>query len=171
MKLSGAFVAWIRRAGVALSLAAVVTAASVVAAGPDYRPVSIGLDQEQPDGMTFNDADRLFVYFQIAPEQSSDFELVLAKMKEALTASTKPERQQQAKGLKVIKLNDLQGGNVMYVFVLDPVVKGVTYDPFKILGEALPADDVRQLYEKVSPGLKGISRAAFTNVMNMGGMN
>ena len=55
-------------------------------------------------------------------------------------------------------------------FVLDPVVKGITYDPFKILGEALPADDVRQLFESVQPGLKGISRAAYTEIAG-GGMN
>jgi hypothetical protein len=174
MKLSGAFSAWNRRVLAVVGSAAVVFAASVVAAGADYRtvaePVAIGLDQEQPDGMTFNDADRLFVYFQIAPEQAKDFELVIAKMKEALASSTKPERQAQAKGLRVIKLNDMQGGNWMYVFVLDPVVKGITYDPFKILGEALPADDVRQLFESVQPGLKGISRAAYTEIAG-GGMN
>jgi len=169
MKLSGAFSAWRRHGLAVVGLAAFVSAASVVAAGADYRsvaePVAIGLDQEQPDGMTFTDADRLFVYFQIAPEQAKDFELVLTKMKEALSSSTKPERQQQGKSLRVIKLNDMQGGNWMYVFVLDPVVKGVTYDPFKILGEALPADDVRQLFEKVQPGLKGISRAAYTEII------
>lgn len=169
MERSGALSAWARRGAFVVGLAALVSAVSVVAASPAATPIEIGLDQEQPDGMTFNDADRLFVYFQIAPAQSADFELVLTKMKEALTASAKPERQQQAKSLKVIKLNDLQGGNTMYVFVLDPVVKGVTYDPFKILGEALPADDVRQLFEKVQPGLKGISRAAFTQIFAAGG--
>ena len=170
MERSGALSAWARRGVFVLGSAALVSAVSVMAAGRDATPIAIGLDQEQqPDGMTFNDADRLFVYFQIAPAQAADFELVLTKMKEALAASTKPERQQQAKSLSVIKLNDLQGGNTMYVFVLDPVVKGVTYDPFKILGEALPADDVRQLFEKVSPGLKGISRAAFTQIFGAGG--
>jgi len=173
MELSGSQLAWSRRVLAVAGLAAVVSAASLVAVGPDRMaadPVALALNQAQPDGMTFNDADRLFVYFQIAPEQGSDFELVLTKMKEALTGSAKPERQAQAKGLKVIKMTDLQAGALMYVFQLDPVVKDVSYDPFKILGESLPADDVRQLYEKVQPGLKGISRAAYTEVVR-GGMN
>lgn len=173
MELSGSQWAWSRRVLAAAGLAAVVSAASVVAVGPDRLagdPVALSLDQEQPDGMTFNDADRLFVYFQIATEQATDFELVLTKMREALTSSAKPERQAQAKSMKVIKMTDLQGGALMYVLQLDPVVKGVSYDPFKILGESLPADDVRQLYEKVQPGLKGISRAAYTEV-SRGGMN
>jgi len=182
MELSGSRSVWSRRAIVALGLAAVVSAASVVAASVESKPVAdavgLGLDQQQPppqpaqpDPMAFNDADRLFVYFQIAPEQSADFELVLKKMKEALVASAKPERQQQNKGLRVIKLNDMQQGNWMYIFVLDPVVKDVTYDPFKILTESLPAADVTQLYEKVLPGLKGISRAAYTEIVSSGGMN
>jgi hypothetical protein len=182
MELSGSRSASSRRALVAIGLAAVVSAASVVAASLDPMPVAdpvvLGLDQQappqqpaQPDPMAFTDADRLFVYFQIAPEQSADFELVLKKMKEGLTASTKPERQQQNQSLKVIKLADMQQGNWMYVFILDPVVKGVTYDPFKILNESMPADDVRQLYDKVLPGLKGISRAGFTEIFSSGGMN
>jgi hypothetical protein len=181
MELLGALSAWRRRALIAASVAAVVSAASVAArpdSGPGAAPIVIGLDQDpapqpapQEDPMTFNDADRLFVYFQIAPEQSADFELVLKKMKESLVASTKPERQQQNGTLKVIKLNDQQQGNWMYVFILDPVVKGASYDPFKILGESMPAADVSQLYEKVLPGLKGISRAGFTPIFSMGAMN
>ncbi len=173
MELSGSQWAWSRRVLAVAGFAAVVSAASVVAVGPDRLtadPVALALESAQPDGMTFNDVDRLFVYFQVAPEQGSDFELVLTKMREALTASAKPERQAQARSMKVIKMTDLQGGALMYVLQLDPVVKDVSYDPFMILGESLPADDVRQLYEKVQPGLKGISRAGYSEV-SRGGMN
>jgi hypothetical protein len=159
-----------------MGVAAVVTAATATAADPRSAtgPMDLGLGQEAqqpPDQMTFNDADKLFLYFSIAPEQSTVFEEVLQKMKDALLASTKPERQQQSQHMQVLKLNDLQAGNVLYIFVLDQVVKGVSYDPFKILGESLPADQVRGLYDKVLPGLKGISRAAFTEVLPRRSMN
>ena len=127
--------------------------------------------QDQPDPMAFN-ADRLFVYFQVAPETTSDFELVMDKVKAALTGSDDPQRRQQASGWNIVKLDAPQAdGSIMYIFILDPVAKGVSYDPFKILGDALPAGEVRELYDKVGPGVRGISTAPFSALMQMGGMN
>jgi hypothetical protein len=167
MKLSGFLPVRGRLAWVAGGLAVVLSAAAVVgAAGP---MTSAG--QDQPDPMAFN-ADRLFVYFQIAPEATSDFELVLNKVKDALAGSDDPTKRQQASGWDVVKLNSPQtDGSIMYIFILDPVAKGVTYDPFKILGDALPAGEVMELYEKVGPNVRGISTAPFTSLMKMGGMD
>ena len=49
-------------------------------------------------------------------------------------------------------------------------MKGATYDPFKILGEGLPPEEVGALFQKVGPGLKGISAAPLDLVVNMGGV-
>ena len=42
----------------------------------------------------------------IKPDKTADFEAVIAKLKEALAKSEKPERKQQAAGWKVFKSPD-----------------------------------------------------------------
>jgi len=64
----------------------------------------------------------------IKPDKTADFEAVMAKLKEALQKSTKPERKQQAASWKVFKSPEpAAGGNVLYVFVIDPSVKEADY--------------------------------------------
>ena len=70
----------------------------------------------------------------------------MAKLKEALQKSTKPERKQQAASWKVFKSPEAaQGGNVLYVFVIDPSVKDADYTVSTILAEAFP-QEVQTLY-------------------------
>jgi ribosomal protein S2 len=57
----------------------------------------------------------------IKPDKTSDFESVIAKLREALQKSDKPERRKQAAGWKVFRGVEPAGnGNVLYVFVIDP---------------------------------------------------
>src|SRR5438093_2999279 len=59
----------------------------------------------------------------IKPDKTADFEAVMVKLKEALMKSEKPERKQQAAAWKVFKSPDpAGGGNVLYVFIMDPAV-------------------------------------------------
>ena len=52
----------------------------------------------------------------------------MAKLKEALAKSEKPERKQQATSWKIFKAAEPgAGGNVLYVFIVDPAVKGADY--------------------------------------------
>jgi len=61
----------------------------------------------------------------IKPDKTADFEGVVAKLREALQKSPKPERRQQAASWKVFKAGEpAASGNVLYVFVMDPAVKG-----------------------------------------------
>jgi hypothetical protein len=77
----------------------------------------------------------------IKPDKTMDFEAVVGKLKEALQKSTKPERKQQAASWKVFKSPEpAAGGNVLYVFVIDPSVKDADYTVSTILAEAFPAD-------------------------------
>ena len=63
----------------------------------------------------------------------------MGKLKEALQKSEKPERKQQAASWKVFKSPDpAAGGNVLYVFMIDPAVKGADYTVSTILAEAFP---------------------------------
>ena len=84
----------------------------------------------------------------IKPDKTADFEAVMAKLKEALQKSAKPERKQQAASWKVFKSPEpAQGGNVLYVFIIDPSVKGADYTVSTILAEAFPAE-VQALYKQ-----------------------
>jgi hypothetical protein len=72
----------------------------------------------------------------IKPDKAADFEAVMAKLKEALAKSDKPERKQQAAGWKVFKSPDPAGANVLYVYIINPSVKGADYQVSNIITEA-----------------------------------
>lgn len=84
----------------------------------------------------------------IKPDKTADFESVMGKLKEALQKSEKPERKQQAQSWKVFKSPDpAAGGNILYVFVIDPAVKGADYTVSTILAEGFP-QEVQALYKQ-----------------------
>jgi hypothetical protein len=103
--------------------------------------------QAAPTTRTFANDGGMVLNF-IKPDKTADFEAVVAKLKEALNKSEKPERKQQAASWKVFKSPDpAAGGNVLYVFVIDPSVKGADYTVSTILAEAFPTE-VNDLYKK-----------------------
>src|SRR3982750_1062754 len=84
----------------------------------------------------------------IKTDKTADFEAVIVKLKEALQKSEKPEPKQQAASWKVFKSPDpAAGGNVLYVFMIDPAVKGADYTVSTILAEAFPTE-VQTLYKQ-----------------------
>ena len=72
----------------------------------------------------------------------------MVKVKEGLSKSSKPERQAQGKSWKVFKSPDPAGGNVLYIFLLDPAVKDAEYNISNILAESFPPAEVNELYKK-----------------------
>ena len=87
----------------------------------------------------------------VKADKTADFESVLAKVKEALAKSEKAERKQQATGWKVFKAAEpAPGGGVIYVFVMDPVVKGADYSVGNILVEAFGQTEGQALYKTYS---------------------
>jgi hypothetical protein len=84
----------------------------------------------------------------IKSDKVADFEMVVAKLKEALAKSAKPERKQQATSWKIFKAAEPgAGGSVLYVFIVDPSVKGADYSVANILAESFPADQVNEIYK------------------------
>jgi hypothetical protein len=84
----------------------------------------------------------------VKPDKTADFEGVMAKLHEALQKSSKPERRQQAAGWKVFRaVEPGANGNVLYVFTIDPAIKGSDYTVSNILAEAFP-NDVQALYKQ-----------------------
>jgi hypothetical protein len=83
----------------------------------------------------------------IKPDKTADFERVLARLRDALLKSDKPERRQQAQGWTVLRLmTPLPDGNVAYVHDVRPVVPGADYSVMRILYDACP-DERQALYE------------------------
>ena len=97
----------------------------------------------------------------IKADKTADFEMIVGKLKEALEKSTKPERAQQAASWKVYKTTEpAPNGSVVYVFLIDPVVKGSDYTVSTILTEGFPQD--------VQPLLKTFSATyASQNIINL----
>lgn len=113
-------------------------------------------------------SDAGMIFNMIRQEATADFEMVLGRLREALHKSENPARKQQAASWKVYKSTDPSpDGTVMYIFMFDEAVKGVDYDPVKILSEAFPTE-VNALYEKLKAAYVNLNKAGMTKVMDMG---
>jgi len=98
-----------------------------------------------PMGRVFASEQGL-IFNAIRPDKVMDFETVLAKLRAALADSKDPVRNQQGWGWKIYKaVEPGPNGSVLYVFVMDPAVKGADYGIAKILSEAYPSE-VMELY-------------------------
>jgi pyruvate/2-oxoglutarate dehydrogenase complex dihydrolipoamide acyltransferase (E2) component len=114
---------------------------------PSGQQQPAGQAQAAPTARVFASDAGMVLNF-IKPDKTADFEAVMAKLKEALQKSDKPERKQQATSWKVFKSPDpAANGNVLYVFVIDPAVKGADYTVSTILAEAFP-QEVQTLYKQ-----------------------
>jgi len=83
----------------------------------------------------------------VKPDKTADFERVLSKLRAALAHSADPMRRQQAAGWKVMKIEKpMPDGNIAYVHVISPVVKGADYAVLQTLYDELP-NERQELYE------------------------
>ncbi len=99
--------------------------------------------------------DAGLIFFPVKPERTADFEKIMAKLKEALTTSGDATLREQAAGWKVFKAAEPGPNNsALYVFVIDPAVKGGDYAFWKTLYESFPAE-VQQLYRLYSAATAG----------------
>ena len=106
-----------------LSAAPVFAQAAPAQQAPTQQPPAQQA-QAAPTARTFGSDAGMVLNF-IKPDKTADFEAVVAKLKEALAKSEKPERKEQAKSWQVFKSPDpAAGGNVLYVFLINPAVKG-----------------------------------------------
>ena len=102
-----------------------------------------------PPGRVFA-AERGLIFNAIRPDKVADFETVITKLRQALEASKDPVRNQQGWGWKIFKAAEPgPNGSVLYVFVMDPAVKGADYGVAKILAEAYPTE-IMELYRMYS---------------------
>ena len=149
---------------VALAAVVGVMSAAVVSAEPP-APAQAQSPAPQAQGAP---ATRVFgsdagmVLNFVKTDKTADFEAVIAKLKEALTKSDKPERKEQAAGWKVFKaVEPGPAGSALYVFIVDPPVKGADYTVSTILAEAFP-QEVQTLYKQYAE-----SYASGQNFLNL----
>ena len=105
----------------------------------------------------------------IKADKTADFESVMAKLKEALNKSDKLERKQQAAGWKILKAAEPgAGGAVLYVFVIDPVVKDADYTVSTILAEGFPSE-VNAIFKQYADSFaQGQNFVNLTTVLKLG---
>ena len=108
--------------------------------------------------LTF-EGDTAYWAVAIKPDKTADFEAVIAKLRDGLMKSDKPERRQQAAGWKIVKLSKpLPDGNVTYVHMVSPVVRGADYTVMQVLYDEFP-EERQALYD--------LYRGAFANSLAM----
>jgi hypothetical protein len=119
----------------------------LLSAAPAYAQAPPAQAQQVSNPRLFPNDGGMVLNF-IKPDKTADFEEVMAKLKEALMKSDKPERKEQAAGWKIFKSPDPAGANVLYVFVIDPSMKTADYQVSNIIAEAFPteANDILKKY-------------------------
>lgn len=146
---------------VAVGLAASLTVRSVYAGKTTEPPLQeSGTTSEthqtspaRPSHVLGSDAGIVLNF--IKPDKTADFEAVVAKIRAALQASDKPERKRQAASWKVFRaVEPGANGSVLYMFVIDPAVKGADYTVSNILAEAFPSE-VQTLYQQYAGAYAG----------------
>lgn len=121
---------------------------------------------QAPTTQTFNAGAGMVLNF-VKSDKTADFETVMGKLKEALQKSEKPERKQQAASWKLFKSPDPAGGNVLYVFFIDPGVKDADYTVTNILNEAFPTE-VQALYKQYVDAIANRNIINLSLVQDMG---
>lgn len=116
-------------------------------------------------------SDAGLIFNQIKPDQTAVFEQAMAKLQEALAKSTDPVRKQQAAGWKVYKATEPMGANALYVFVMDPAVKGGDYNMFNVLQEGLGDQAAREIWKGLTAAYGGPQNILnLSPVVKLGGM-
>lgn len=92
--------------------------------------------------------DAGIMFSVIKADKTADFEMVMARVKDGLAKSSDPIRKQQALSWRVFKgVEPAAGGNVVYVWFIDPPAKDADYTITAILTEAFP-NEAQDLWAK-----------------------
>lgn len=163
--------ALLRRLGVALMLTAIVVLASAglasaqaAAQAPAAAPAQAA---PAPQARVFT-GDLGLMFNVIKPDKTADFEMVMGKLKEAFAKSDDPVHKQMAQGWRIIKNPEpIQGGNYLYVFLIDPVVKDADYTVSRVLAKAFPVE-VQELFKVYSACFAGgVTLQNYVTVVDM----
>jgi len=123
-------------------------------------------DDHQKTGLVLN-GDLALWTVAINPDKTADFEKVLARVRDALQKSDKPERKQQAAGWRVLKIDKpLPDGTIAYIHVIRPV-PNADYTLLRAIYEEFPSES-QQMYETYRAAFaKNLALASGSVVMDM----
>lgn len=111
--------------------------------------------QAAPQKTTFA-GDMVLWAFAVNADKTADYEQIVAKLKEALSKSEKPEAKRQLAGWKVMKNAAAQpDGSLLYIHVISPVVPDADYSILNIVYDAFkdPAEQ-KAFYDSYRGALK-----------------
>ena len=162
----------LRRIGIAVMLTAVVVLTSAglasAQAAPQQAPAAAPAQAAPaPQARVFS-GDVGLMFNVIKPDKTADFEMVVGKLKEAFAKSDDPVHKQMAQGWRVMKNPEpIQGGNYLYVFLIDPVVKDADYTVSRVLAKAFPTEvqEIFKVYSACFAG--GVTLQNYMNVASM----
>lgn len=159
--------AMLRRIVVAFILIAIVVLSAGPAAAQQAPAAAPAQAAPAPQARVFT-GDVGLMFNVIKPDKTADFEMVVGKLKEALAKSDDPVHKQMAQGWRVIKNPEpIQGGNYLYAFLIDPVVKDADYTVSRVLAKAFPAE-VQELFKVYSACFAGgVTLQNYTTIANM----
>ena len=103
------------------------------------------------------------LFFYVRRDKTADFDAIVARLSQALTASTDPARRQQAASWQAFRSIEQVAESAVYVFLFNPVVSGADYDPVKMLAEAMPAE-TPALYEQLKGAVIRVERMALARM-------
>ena len=112
------------------------------------------------------EGDATTITILIKPDKTADFEFVLGRLKEALAKSENPQRKEQAAGWNIYKTSQAVQGNVAYIMIINPVVKGAEYDISKLISEVFPVE-VQEIFQKYKDSFAGRGITPLTKFMSM----
>ncbi len=132
---------------------------SVLSAGSAWAQAAApALGFTAPAGMLLN---------TIKADKTADFEQLMGRVKEALAKSENPMRKKQAAGWKIFKaVEPGAGGNVLYVFFIDPTVPEAEYDPSRIFNEVFPTE-TQEFFAKLKEAFVSLNKINLNLVMSM----
>ena len=123
-------------------------------------------DEHQKKGLLLS-GDLALWTVAINADKTADFEKVLARVRDALQKSEKPERKQQAAGWRVVKVDKpLPDGTIAYIHVITPVASA-DYTLLKAIYEEFPSES-QPTYEMYRAAFaKNLALASGSVVMDM----
>jgi hypothetical protein len=121
-------------------------------AAQDPAPQEGAQQQEQPQRpppLTFDGEVALWTV-GINPDRTADFESVMSRLRDVLRNSDKPERRRQAEGWQIMRgPTNPQTGHVMYIHMINPVVRGADYNILELIFEVVEEYEERtKIYEQ-----------------------
>lgn len=111
--------------------------------------------QQAPQKTTFS-GDMVIWAFNVNADKAADYEAVVAKLKDSLAKSEKPEAKQQLAGWKVMKNAMPQpDGSLVYIHIISPVVPEADYSITNIVYDVVkdPAEQTK-FYEQYRGAVK-----------------